>query len=121
MQKNAHINLSAKIVRISDHNKLEMNNNDKIPLITGLAIDNIICRKTFFNVAPSSSSRLSLFIDATKKTKKQKRQNRERIVLLLMKQSLSDGEGTARSSGLQPLWKAIIKTIIWHLFRATTS
>ena len=26
-----------------------------------------------------------------------------------MKQRLSDGEGTARSSSLQPLWKAIIK------------
>ena len=26
-----------------------------------------------------------------------------------MKQGLSDGEGTARSSSLQPLWKAIIK------------
>ena len=30
-------------------------------------------------------------------------------MLLLMKQRLSDGEGTARSSSLQPLWKAIIK------------
>ena len=36
MQKNEHINLSAKIVKISDHNKLRINNNDKIPLITGL-------------------------------------------------------------------------------------
>ena len=26
-----------------------------------------------------------------------------------MKQRLSDGEGTTRSSSLQPLWKAIIK------------
>ena len=26
-----------------------------------------------------------------------------------MKQRLSDGEGTARSSSLQPLWKATIK------------
>ena len=30
-------------------------------------------------------------------------------MLLLMKQRLSDGEGTARSSSLQPLWKAIKK------------
>ena len=30
-------------------------------------------------------------------------------MLLLFKQRLSDGEGTARSSSLQPLWKAIIK------------
>ena len=30
-------------------------------------------------------------------------------MLLLMKQRLSDGEGTARSSSLQPLWKDIIK------------
>ena len=52
MQKNEHINLSAKIVRISDHNKLKTNNNDKIPLITWLVIDEIICRKTFFNIAP---------------------------------------------------------------------
>ena len=54
MQKNEHINLSAKIVRISDHIKLtgKMNNNDQIPLITGLAIDDIIWRKTFFNIAP---------------------------------------------------------------------
>ena len=34
--------LSAKIVNISDHVKLKMNNKDKIPLITGLAIDDII-------------------------------------------------------------------------------
>ena len=30
-------------------------------------------------------------------------------MLLLIKQRLSDGEGTARSSSLQPLWQAIIK------------
>ena len=30
-------------------------------------------------------------------------------MLLLMKQRLSDGGGSARSSSLQPLWKAIIK------------
>ena len=52
MQKNKHINLSAKTVRISNHNKLRIHNNDKILLITGLVIDDIICKKTFFNIAP---------------------------------------------------------------------
>ena len=45
MQKDEHINLSAKIVKISTHIKLKIN-NDKIPLITGFAIDDIICKNT---------------------------------------------------------------------------
>ena len=38
------------------------------------------------------------------------------MVLLLMKQRLSDGEGTARFSSQQPLWKAIIKDIMASFF-----
>ena len=45
MQKHYHINLSAKIIEISAHIKLKIN-NDKIPLITRFAIDDIICKNT---------------------------------------------------------------------------
>ena len=33
------------------------------------------------------------------------------MLLLVRKQRLSDSEGTARSSSLQPLWEAIIKNM----------
>ena len=45
MQKHQHINLSAKIVKISAHIKPKIS-NDKIPLITEFAIDDIICKNT---------------------------------------------------------------------------
>ena len=51
MKKNEQINLNAKIVKTSGNVKLKMNNNNKIPRITGLAIDDIICKNTFFNIA----------------------------------------------------------------------
>jgi len=34
-----------------------MNSNDKIPLTIGLAIEENICRKTFFNIAPDELSK----------------------------------------------------------------
>jgi len=48
--------LNVIIVKVRDQIKLKMNSNDKIPRTIGLAID-IICRKTFFNIAPDELSR----------------------------------------------------------------
>jgi len=46
------------IDKIKDQIKLKMNNNDKIPLTIGLAIEEIICRKTFFIIAPDELSKV---------------------------------------------------------------
>jgi len=55
-----HMILNVIIVKIEDQIKLKMNSNDKIPLISGLASEEIICRKNIFqhSIAPDELSKV---------------------------------------------------------------